>query len=366
MKKFICIFLAIVTFCIFPLNTLAANNQITESNMIDDLFAQLDSLALEKNIVLSQYNIDNSTYKQISEYKKLGKNSEISTIKYSQTLLNKISDIETRKTQIEEELEALGAIKITTENLYYLEELGWGNCDTTRSNPPTLSEYSQLFTIYLYDGYYSYNGKSYQYRYIRVVDDDTKPYEGLTTYDTFYMDTFPEHYTVTDFLEYTIEYFVIGYLVGEYDTINFANYTIGAIADVLSNYEVSRLSFSSNHPPYIVSVSSVTSMYYYYIYDSNAAPTWKLTGSSATIPISEAHQTALKVDDRIVYDTYTNYFTLDTGWSWYEYLEYYIDRMNLLFYTPISHGLESLLYVGDYGYFTHTPVFAPRPIDLLP
>lgn len=361
MKKFICIFLAIVTFCIFPLNTLAANIQITESNMIDDLFAQLDSLALEKKILLSQYDIDFETYQQISQANYNSSAQSLSQYNYPQELYTTLDRISNEKSDIETILFRLGIEKITEDNLHYLEELNWLGSDIenleTQSTPPTLDTFNNAYSIYIYDGNYNYGGQNNQYRYIRVVDD--KNYNGLSRYinHTFVGILF-NHASFIEAMGSTVEYLVSSLIASIPYIGTGIDYTISTLA---STFDIADSTYYALHPVYKMDVSTVTTMTYFYINDSS----WKLIGSSADFTVLETHMLRYKSGSTPVHDNVNKSFRGSTGWSWYDYIEYYVDNKQYTNNPQIFHEIGSYKYQGPYNSLVVTPRFAEVPGELL-
>ncbi|MBE6892076.1 MAG: hypothetical protein E7481_08660 [Ruminococcaceae bacterium] len=331
--------------------------------MIEDLFSQLDTLSLKKNTLLSNHNIDFEEYQLLSNNLYEKKTNDRSN--YPAEVYSTLKDISNKKAEIEKKLFKLGIEKITDDNLYYLDELGWDDnvqiegYNNIKSIPPDLAEFANVYSIYIYNGT-RYNSQNipYSYRYIRVVDD--KGYGGLRKVVSHFMTgENPTPSTVQRALTYTYKYWGTTLLTEVFPPLMVADYLIGMFTDIFDE----KVEFYSSDVYQLVT-NITTTMFYYYICDPDAAPNWKLVGVDAKISVSEVHHFySSDSDGNSTYDFKERNFSGYTGWSWHEYIDYYLENPNAQ--TIVHRAGNFGYYIPDNTILDVSPKFAQIPLFLM-
>lgn len=168
------------------------------------------------------------------------------------------------------------------------------------------------FALFICDGSKTYNGKSYDYKYIKVIDN--KGYNGLTLIET---------------VDPVANSIVPGGTL--------IDWTLGNIFNVLNNKPNAVIS-SSNGPVYRITHTGVTPMTYYYLNNSG----WRLIGVGAVSDIKRDDFFAANVNGKPVTDTNSTSFSTSTSGIWNDYVETYLANMST-YPSPEQFNLHTAL-----------------------
>lgn len=265
--------------------------------------------------------------------------------------------------ELELRLEALGVKKINPEkpeDLALLYELtsAFGNADVLRSGPtdtaPDFASLAKAFTIYVYDGTYSYKGESHIYRYIRVIDN--KGHGGLTRnvgYDAVEKNILPS--VMGSVLSYNFG-FVFSHFLGKVPHGLVIDWTLGSLFSVLEGVNsASDVTVYGSDALYRIQCTSVTEMVYYFYYD---APVWSFIGTSASAAFTHTNFFAGNVNGVPVHDIEGPVsWTSTSGGVWYDYVEAYADSKS---YHPGYCRIDELGTCELKGYKNRTKNFSPK------
>lgn len=273
--------------------------------------------------------------------------------------------------ELELRLEALGVKKINpeeAEDLSLLYELtpAFGNADVLRSGPtdtaPDFAFLAKAFTIYVYDGTYSYKGESHIYRYIRVIDN--KGHGGLTQnaeYDAVQKNILPS--VMGSVLSYNFG-FVFSHFLGKVPHGLVIDWTLGNLFSALEGVNsASDVIVCGDKDLYRIYCTSVTEMVYYFYYD---APVWSFIGTSASAAFTHTNIFAGNVNGAPVHEVEGPVsWTSTSGGIWYDYVEAYADSKS---YHPGYCRIDELGTCELKGYKNRTkdvsPKFAALPGDI--
>lgn len=267
--------------------------------------------------------------------------------------------------ELELRLEALGVKKINpeeAEDLSLLYELtpAFGNADVLRSGPtdtaPDFAFLAKAFTIYVYDGTYSYKGESHIYRYIRVIDN--KGHGGLCRilkYAAVDNTVLPS--AMGSVLSYNFG-FVLSHFLGKVPHGLVIDWTLGNIFSLLNGIasdSASNITVYGRENLYEITCNSVTEMVYYFYYDD---PVWSFIGTSASVAITYSNlfvgfMGGVPVQENTKPVTWTS----TSGGVWYDYVEEYVDSKS---YHPGYCRIDELGSYDIKGYEDTSVKFAPK------
>jgi len=265
--------------------------------------------------------------------------------------------------ELELRLETLGVKKINPEepeDLSLLYELtpAFGNADVLRSGPtdtaPDFASLAEAFTIYVYDGTYSYKGESHIYRYIRVIDNKT--HGGLTRnveYSAVEKSILPS--VMGSVLSYNFG-FVFSHFLGKIPHGLVIDWTLGSLFSVLEGVNsASDVTVYGSDALYRIHCTSVTEMVYYFYYD---APAWSFIGTSASAAFTHTNFFAGNVNGVPVHEIEGPVsWTSTSGGVWYDYVEEYADSKS---YHPGYCRIDELGTCELKGYKNRTEDFSPK------
>lgn len=359
-KKLICALLCFgllsctdIVFAAKPINTdnaSAINFEKPKQKEIDDIFAQLNDLAAERRMI-ELFESNNST----------------NATKETPYINNTIATITKQEEQLDDRLEGLGVHKIDPNNKEDIERLedvvlsAWKNeiakMDTTSSipAPPDFYSIADCYSLYQHTGVTTVNGVSYNYSYIRVIDDKGYSRSPLTSSKEIHMVT-QINTVLSDLLSYNFSFGFSAFL-GTTPYGWAADWTIGNVTTVFNSLaKDSPVTYSGNSDIYQMSLLSVTQMQYCYVYIPSGG--WILCGANApSISFARAESIVANVNgvakaDGKIYQTTTS----STGISAVGYVSNYVQTGSFR-YDPIG-SFEVKGELGETGKKTSTP-FSP-------
>lgn len=226
-------------------------------------------------------------------------------------------------------------------------------------DPPDLAALASLYTLYHYQGTYTYQGVTYDYAYIRVVDN--KGYNKLYLLNQFLAaPANTSQNVILSILAHTFKY-SFSALLNSTPAGMITDWTMGAVLTILNNKNTNLL-YSTSDPFYSITINSTTSMTYYWIYHNND---WRFNGSGGSFNLVRKDATAFNYQGQAYQDS-----VIQPSWNsnssqlWYDYVENFHHYGHLPNYVQINN-IGSIIINGDGQNFTYSPKFAPRPIDLL-
>jgi len=278
------------------------------------------------------------------------------------TFRSEISKLEELESDIENEILKLGVKKIDPQNkadLALVTELLNSSprpnyVQSSIPDPPDLSAVASLYTLYHYRGTYTYQGVTYDYAYIRVIDN--KGYNKLYKLQIF--NALPSNATnamILGFLQHQFSY-VFSTLLSSVPYGIAVDWTISSAIATMSNYNTSLMTGTSD-PFYWIVVNSTTEMTYYWIYTGTS---WKLLGSDGKFSLTKGDYAAFNYQGQpkqepAIQPTWTS----TSGYPWYKYIENY-------HYNPT---FEQINYLGSFNIkskhtsfnVNYSPVFIHYP-----
>lgn len=360
MLKKILIFCLIVGFCSTTLSyPIYAQQDANYSEKVKQ--AKIDELFINMNETLSE----RKSLEQVA--------ARISSIDLTDNLSSQVNkDIAKyidKETVLENEILSLGLKKIDPNNVSDMEQLRELFNSASNQNeklasvpsPPDLAAIASVYTLYRYQGTYTYQGTTYNYSYIRVVDN--KGYNKLYKLQIF--DAAPKNATqavIRSVLGYTFNY-VFSSLLTRNPIGVAADWTMGAVLAGLNSYNTSLIT-GTNESLYRININSVTLMTYYWIHYNND---WKFMGSDGDFTVTHTDYSAFNYNGSPV-QLYTNpprTWTSTNSHIWFNYVENFHNNRHLLPYYQQINPIGSFQVKGFNSTVTFTPVFAPMPNDLI-
>lgn len=278
------------------------------------------------------------------------------------------SAIEKREEELELLLAGLHVNKIDTDDeadiiilqemQENLEQLEW---ISTLSDPfdsaPDLFALADAFSLYMYDGKYTYNGSTYSYRQIKVIDNkNANALMCNKEYDLVPQKT--DNGLIANILKYNFG-FILSSFLGQTATGRVVDWTLGNLFSFLSSSEgVSFSRDADSKPFYTINCTSLTAMSYFYCYDDSA---WKLIGSSATADIEHEHSFYGVVYGEIKHEHIKKGWSVYSGGRYYDYIKAYVDTKP---YNSKFHKIDRLGTIKIKGYgevFDFIPKFFDAP-----
>lgn len=300
MKRTICILLAVTMLFMLssPVFAVGVETRAAErQNRIDEIFKELNELALEKNLQ------DSATYSTYSA----------SSTTHSEEQMMAINE---RINELDSQLESLGVHKIDPDCQEDLERLSnvmsnavaastleAGLRTAPVEDPPDLEELATNYSVYQYDESI-YVDKRYYGSYIVVVD--SKGRGGLTSLTVESRLCGSNSTVLSDLLEYNFN-FGFSQFLGIIPYGWAAEWLVGNIFTALNSYNGSSIVTCppGNTSIYVMLTSSVTQMTYIYIYDE-AYSSWVLCGSRAhNLSFARADSLAANIGGNAVAETYS-------------------------------------------------------------
>jgi len=346
-KAFICFIISLVIIYnanfIFAIdiNSSANNNEeMKKQEKIDNIFTDLNNIALEK---------------------------KISNTLDKQDMFDNIScdSIENRKNVLEIQLQELGVHKLDPNNIddiNRISDIVYSSMNSNGEPYRGIFDFSMLtsvYSIYEYTGTYSYKSNSYEYKYIRVVDN--KGYVNTTLTNSKLLVPVGTTSTIlSTLLGYTFKFGFSAFL-GTLPSGWAIDYTMGAIFDVLKSYNGnSSVVCSNNSGIYCMNITSVTEMTYYYI---KVNGNWYNSGtragnvSMARVDSFSGNINGVAVPASKIFPT-TN---ISTGNVWYWYIERFVDTT-----LPTHHSIGSFSINRSNGSaLTFAPCYIQNPLGLI-
>ena len=283
-----------------------------------------------------------------------------------------------KKSNYVAELESLGVHKIDPENaedmamLAEMQEEMVFESEASESAAVTFalsSEYdtapdfamiANVYSLYIYNGTYKYNGTPYYYRYIRVVDD--KGYDGLYYYQQNNLVPNVGGAVVDAIFSYNFGYGTSSLIskIPKFGVV--LDWTLGNIFDAVAAANNAHIIYTTNKPLYKVEHASVTAMTYYFFYNGG----WRHIGTSGNATVVRNDSFAGNIAGTPVIDNNTATLELRSNMIWYDFVSNYAQvmatRPNDCHIEEIG-GLEIKAYNNKTYYFY--PVFADLPNDLI-
>lgn len=262
MKRAITILLSIV-FCLslaMPTAYAIVGNSSSKDDQIDRLFSELNDIALQDKLAAQS-------------------NTPLEAASYQERANSKAS--------INNQLESLGVHLLdpnSPEDMAKFEEVVYSEYENSGISPssiedkPNVSNIANRYSVYEYTGTVKLDNVYHDYLYYTVVDN--KGSNGLTENKFECQIIGGGTYTFIDLLNYSFNFVLSSYL-GSTPKGLLATWGFGAIFEGLDAYEGSTIVTASN-PLYILTLTSVTSMRYYYLYREDL-DIWVQAGSSATL-----------------------------------------------------------------------------------
>ena len=314
---FMCVLLLIVftstnVFAVQTDNTYV-NIEIQKEEVIDNIFREMNDIILEKNKLLkSRLSIDSQTRR---------------------------IELESRKLSLERSLENLGVHKIDPTNELDIAKLSEvisspiNNRYAASVSPPDVTTLALLYSVYQTTGTCVVDGVTYNYSNVRVVDD--KGTGGLTHNEVEVRAIGAKTTVISELLEYNFSFAVssfLGMIPGGWA----AEWTVGNVFAALNGMDDSTV-VTSSKPIYVILLSSVTQMTYYYVYIPEYQQ-WVICGSRASeISISRSDGFAANIGGSS--ETMTKDFPKEyssTGRNYLWYIEQFAnDRSN--HFSPVGY-----------------------------
>lgn len=344
---------------VYAMDAIESIVETSQQRQIDDIFHEMNIIAIERanRDYLESLAMN---YEQTLEERGLT---------YS-FLSNSEMVYRQREIELEEQLETLGVHKIdpsNPEDLKLLEGLPMSCTQDMSGNlteragmndsAPDLKAVANLYTLFIRDGSKTYNNKTYDYRYIKVIDN--KGYNGLTLIQAVDPVANLSSSQLKNVLSYNFGY-ILSSLVASTPVGLAVDWTLGNIFNALKNKPTAVVS-SSGGPVYRVNHTGVTSMTYYYLNNNG----WKLIGVGAVSDIKRDDYFAANVDGKPVSDFHSVSFSISTSGIWNDYVETYLANMSSY---PSYCLIKEIGYLTIRGYqnnLTYTPPYAMYPADLI-
>lgn len=257
---------------------------------------------------------------------------------------------------IERKLESLGAHKInpnSEKDMKLLAETTAGRIPQEfgimgAEPAPDLAQLAGAYSLYIYNGTRNYSGKSYNYRYIKVVDD--KGSNGLTLNHSMNAVGKGKGAVAADVLTFNLQYIFSSLLTSNPIGIA-ADWTMQNIFNVISSN--STVTYSSNANLYEIKHCLVTAMTYYYV-DYYG---WNFAGAGAYCDALRVDTFIGNVNGKPKSEMKKNAFVIKTSWLWYDYVDAYLKNP----YAPTIKELGSFKVVGQSSKATLTPQYYRYP-----
>jgi len=328
------------------------STEMSKQAQIDELFTRLNEVVseqkhLEKLTTIIPKNTPNNTQ-----------------------ITSKIKELKEKKAKIENQIINLGVKKLDPNNnadMELLHELSTstvqqGGDFTTFSTvppPPDLESIANLYSLYRYQGTYTYDNVTYNYSYIRVVDN--KGYNGLYKFNEY--NAAPANATqstIQAVLGYTFKY-VFSNLLSRTPLGLVADWTMGAAIEGMDAYNTTLIT-STSDPFYRIFASSTTQMTYYWIYYNNE---WKMMGSDGTFSFTRTDFAAFNYQGQPKHlsDTQPTWSS-SSGYSWWQYVENFHNNRSNPYYTQ-HHYFGSFNLSFYQATVTYTPVYYSSPGSLI-
>lgn len=238
------------------------------------------------------------------------------------------SSIVNEMTILGNKLEELGAHEIDPENINDMQILretmqksnSIYSTNSVYDTAPDLHAIANLYTLYIYDGSRTKNGKSFNYRYIKVVDN--KGANGLTKIQSMNAIGKGVGQVATEIVGFNFQYLLAGLLTQK---------PAGLVVDwtlqnILNGISVgNNIYYSSNENLYQITHTAITSMTYYYIYTDNRG--WQHIGTGAMSDTIRTDFFTGNVGGKPVSKQQTTPFTIKTQGIWSDYVDNFIANM---------------------------------------
>lgn len=280
-----------------------------------------------------------------------------------------LAKIESRVSDLELRLEQLNVHKINPDNENDMRLLSgivlndeYNAQKSSASNipsPPELSAIANYYSIYHQNGTYKVNGTSYNYSFIRVVDN--KGYNTPLTCSKVCILTGKTNSTLSNLLKTQFSLGLSAYL-GTTSNGWVIDWTLSSIFSVLNSYSSSSgVTYINGRNIYQTLITSVTQMLYCYVYSPSSG--WQLCGvKSPQISYARSDTFAGNIGGKAVVDSYTYpSFTSSTGIAPTSYVSNYI-----------TNGVVRVDYAGSFRVnglggltTTFTPGFYRNYLDLV-
>lgn len=324
---------------------------------IEAIFNELNEVACEKAHAeyLASLGVGNQN---------LTDNSVTSENSKSLFMQKDIVELNNTKKELNNKLKNLGVHKIDDSNkndMKMLEQLE--SCVDVKKDlqiqgvydtAPDLHAVANLYTLYTYNGNYKYNGSTYTYRYIKVVDD--KGYRGLTENQMLdALGKYESHY-VREVLNYNFGY-IFSALLSSIPYGAVIDWQLGNIFAILNGKPESAVVSSGSAAMYTITHTAVTSMTYYWIYNNS----WRYIGAGAECNVARSDLWAGNIEGKATHDYHYDSWRTCTSGIWYNYLEDYINVMswNPSYCNINQIGSFYIKGISNSAYFT--PKFASYP-----
>ena len=341
---------SVTAYAAFSDDNFVNRREIEKQQSIDMVMEALNDIALEK-----KYD------KVVEKGGKSGKNVEKREDKY-----------EVKKREYEKNLEELGVHKIDPTNpkdMAMLEEMQQDLTPESTStfsarssvydSAPDFNMIANVYSLYIYNGTYKQDGVSYNYRYIRVVDD--KGYNGLYYYQDNDLAVNIPASIVESVFSYNFGYGV-STLIGTLPYGTVIDWTLGNIFNVASTVDAAKTISCGNKPLYGVRHIGVTEMTYYFFYNDG----WKHIGTSGNAEVIREDYFYGNVKGKPVSETQKSSFSIRSGWIWHDFVERYVEVMDSRPNYCYIQDFGGLMIKGFNGAeYYYAPVFAGQPIELI-
>lgn len=330
-----------------------------KQEQIDSIFNELNKLAAER--ANTEYLLSNG----IDVYSLKDQEATVD-VKKKEELQRE------RKNELEDELAELGVRKIDASKIEDIRLLNEMECSMHEavlnrsegySLAPDLSAIANMYTLYIYDGTRKYNGVTYNYRYIKVIDD--KEYGGLTKIEEADpIKTVPSGTLVGDLVKYNLNYIFSEVL--DFVGAAVVDWIIGNAFTAL-NHTPSGVITTTGKSLYRVIHTSVTSMTYYFIENDS----WRLIGVGASAQTIRSEHISMNVNGSPYVETHTEQFTAKTPGIWYDYLDYYFNNMSWNPSACLVNEIGNFKFVAKdknglvLGIVNFAPAYARYPMDLI-
>jgi hypothetical protein len=304
-----------------------------------------------------------------TEINKLASNEKTNNYLESSGIATQMVDFNWETSKIELQLAKLGVNKIDPNDaadMLILEELfhdeknksiyNKNSIQNTVPNPPDLSAIASLYTLYHYKGTYTVSGTTYDYAYIRVVDN--KGYNKL--YKNYEFDAAPRNATLSvaqAVLSHTFKY-VFSTLISKTPVGIVIDWFMSTVFAGLSAYNAAFIS-GGDKPLYRINGHHTSSLTYYYIYHNNS---WKLMGTGGEFTFERLGLAMFNYNGNPASDYATKQeWTSRTQLVWYDYVTAFHNNRHI----PNYHNIQSFGSFKISGYnntsFTITPVYINLP-----
>ena len=350
---------------VFENQQTARQAETIKQSQIDALFQEIDAIALERNRLLSENAL---SLDETQAMEQGNRPFSFGTDSVTTETMQALHVYDGRQDTVETALLQLGVRKIDPSDQTQISELSefWAETMTAGGMPPPdFAAFANAYSLYIYDGTYTYNQVTYSYRYIRVVDDkgysnnyDRGMYRQLRA-----VPLGGEVYSQSAFqriLQYNCG-FTMSQLLGRISGSAFVEWTIGNLCTMFTQPGVT---YTPGIVTYDIDIDHNTALTYYYVRDPQNQE-WKLTGCKGVTSVSEIHKLHLNDNGIPAIDTYKRNFQITSGWSWSNYVKYFADNRPNTAYPFIAHEIGSLTYEGPDYSFTLTPEFYSNPSGLI-